>query len=263
MNQIVSRVEYRLQSSPMVNTPGLIAWAINGYAINKDRMNILKAMADTLPGVPVSALQQLLSGAVPYSVEDETVVFTADNPPPYHRFNNLCAGDTLERFDWFELVACRNDESEGCVTQCEANWAEFWSIYGRANEGAKDGPEYLATAIHDAVTPLHAVRIARQIAFETGKGFVAGDAQFGQFPRRNGRVEPVIEFTEIAEDLTFAIHEDNAGQIADEDRRADDFETHPLADLREAFVEYSNYSGSDQRDPYQPIEDQNHEGAEQ
>lgn len=29
---------------------------------------------------------------------------------------------------------------------------------------------------------------------------------------------------------------------------------HPLAELREAFVEYSNFSGSDQRDPYRPIE---------
>ncbi len=263
MNQMVSPIKYSLRSSDMVHMPSLIAWAINGYAFDKDRMNILTAMSDTLPGVPVPALQQLLSGAVPYTVEGETVVFTADILPPHHRFNNLCAGDTLERFDWFELVACRTDESEGRVTQCEASWAEFWSIYGRANEGTKDNPEYLAAAIHDALTPLEAVRIARQIAFETGKGFVAGDAQFGQFPRRTGRVEPVSEFTELAEDLTFAIFDDNDDQIADEDRRVDDFDTHPLADLREAFVAYSNYSGSDQRDPYQPADDQSHEGAEQ
>ena len=263
MNQMVSPTKYSLQSSSMVHTPGLIAWAINGYAFDKDRMTILKTMADSLPDVPVPALQQFLSGSVTYRVEGETVVFTADNPPPYHRFNNLCAGDTLERFDWFELVACRNDESEGCVVQCEASWAEFWSIYGRVNAGTKGNPEYLATAIHDAITPLEAVRIARQIAFETGKGFVAGDAQFGQYPRRYGRVEPVTEFTEIAEDLTFAIHENNDNHIADEDRRVDDFDAHPLADLREAFAASSKYSGSDQRDPYQPIDDQNPEGAEQ
>lgn len=263
MNQMVSPTSYRLQSSAMVHTPGLIVWAINGYAFDKDRMTILKAMADTLPGVPVPALQQLLSKSVPYRVEDDAVVFTADSPSPCERFNTLCAGDTLERFVWFELLACRNDDSEGSVVQCEASRAGFWAIYGRANEGTKDEPEYVATAIHDAFTPLEAVRIARQIAFETGKGFVAGDTQFGQFPRRNGRVEPVTQFTELAEDLTFTIHEDNEDRIPDEDRRVDDFDAHPLADLREAFVEYSNYSGSDQRDPYQPKDDLSDEGAEQ
>ncbi len=173
--------------------------------------------------------------------------------PHDQRFNNLCKGDTLDRFDWFELMPCRNDESEGYVVQCEAGWAEFWGIYGRANEGSEETPEYLAIAVHDAFTPLDAVRIARQIALETGKGFVAGDVEFGQFPRRNGRVTPVSEFTGIAEDLTFGIHEDNEANIAPEDQRTDDFDTHPLAELREAFVEFSDYSGSDQRDPYQEI----------
>lgn len=172
----------------------------------------------------------------------------------HRRFNNLCKGDTLERFAWFELMPCRSDESEGGVVQCEAAWVEFWGIYGRSNEGTADHPEFLATAIHDALTPLEAVRIARQIALETGKGFVAGDVQFGQFPRRNGEVTPVAEFTELAEDLTFAIHEDNEAQIAPEDSRVDDFDNHPLSELREAFVEFSDYSGSDQRDPYQQIE---------
>jgi len=263
MNQMVSPANYRLHSSAMVHMPGLIAWAINGYAFDKDRMNILFAMTKALPGVPVPALHQLLSESVPYSVDDEAVVFTANSPSPCQRFNNLCAGDTLERFDWFELVACRNAEGGEGVGQCGAGCAEFWGIYGRANEGTEDDPEYLATAIHDALTPLEAVRIARQIAFETGKGFVAGDTEFGQFPRQNGQVEPIAEFTEIAEDLTFAIHEDNEDKIADEDRRVDDFDTHPLAELREAFVEYSDYSGSDQRNPYLPIDEATNEGAGQ
>jgi hypothetical protein len=173
--------------------------------------------------------------------------------PHDQRFNNLCNGDTLDRFEWFEIMPCRNDESEGCVVQCEAGWTEFWGIYGRANEGTQDAPEYLATAVHDTITALEAVCIARQIALETGKGFVAGDVYFGQFPRRNGRVTPVSEFTAVAEDLTFAIHEDNEANIAPEDQRIDDFDNHPLADLREACVEFSDYSGSDQRDPYQEI----------
>lgn len=174
--------------------------------------------------------------------------------PHDQRFTNLCKGDTLERFEWFEIIPYRNDESEGGTVQCEADQAEFWGIYGQANEGTKAEPEDLATAVHDEGTPLEAVRIARQIALETGKGFVAGDIQFGQFPRRNGKVTSVTEFTEIAEDLTFAIHEDNELKIASEDQRDDDFDAHPMAELREAFVEYSDYSGSDQRDPYQHIE---------
>ncbi len=180
---------------------------------------------------------------------------TVPQIPHYARFNTLCKGDTLEHFEWFEIMPCRTDKSEGGSVQCAAGCAEFWSIYGHANEGGEGRPEYLATAVHDASTALEAVRIARQIAIETGKGFVAGDTHFGQFPRRNGRVTPVIEFTEIAEDLTFAIHDDNEAEIAPQDQRIDDFDNHPLADLREAFVEFSDYSGSDQRDPYQNIKD--------
>ncbi len=174
--------------------------------------------------------------------------------PERVRFNNLCEGDTLDSFEWFEIVPCRIDESEECVVQCEAGWVEFWAIYARANEGSEDEPEFLATAIHDAHDPLEAVRIARQIAIETGKGFVAGDTQFGQYPRRNGVVTPVNEFTEIAEDLTMLIHDDNDESIEPEDRRDDDFDNHPLAALREALVEFSDYSGSDQRDPYEKLE---------
>lgn len=171
------------------------------------------------------------------------------------RFSNLHDERTLARFEWFELVACRNDESEGCVVQCEAGEVEFWGIYGRANESTAEQPEYLATSIHDAWTPLEAVRIGRQIALETGKGFVAGDNYFGHFPRLARDVQPAVEFTVIAEDLTFAIQEDIEDTIAKADRRDDDFDNHPLAGLREAFVAFSDYSGSDQLDPYQTLEE--------
>lgn len=171
--------------------------------------------------------------------------------PVHERFNNLCDRDTLDRFAWFELVACRNDESEGTIVQCEASWAEFWGIYGRANEGCEQEPAFLATAIHDAFSATEAVQIARQIAVETGKGFVAGDTHYGHYPRRSGQVVPVSEFTELAENLTFAIHEDNEDTIATEDQSTDDFDNHPMAELREAFVNYSDYAGSDQLDPYE------------
>ena len=187
--------------------------------------------------------------------EGNTVDFNVDVPAPHDRFNNLGDGNTLDNFEWFELVACRKDESEG-VAQCEASRAEFWGIYGRSNEGTEEEPEYLATAIHDAWSPLEAVQIARQITIETRKGFIAGDNHFGHYPRRNEKIVPVQDFTEIAEDLTFAIHEDNEQNIDDEDRRDDDFDNHPLAELREAFVDFSDYSGSDQLFPYDPLPDE-------
>ena len=252
--QAAAQTTYRLHSSPMQHTPGVIAWAINGYAFPKDRSMLIKVIKAGFAGVPTFAIQQLLSGAVGHTVEGDVVVFTVDTPPE-QRFNSLGNDQTLDRFEWFELVACRHDESEGGIVQCEAGSAEFWGIYGRSYEGTGDAPEYLATAIHDAVTPLEAVRIARQIAVETGKGFVAGDTEVGYYPKRIGiGIWPVNEFTEIAEDLTMAIHEQLDDTIDDADRRDDDFDNHPLAELREALVEFSDYSGSDQRDPYQPLE---------
>ncbi len=38
---------------------------------------------------------------------------TVSQTPHDQRFNNLCKGDTLERFEWFEIMACREDEPEG------------------------------------------------------------------------------------------------------------------------------------------------------
>ncbi|MDF3907814.1 hypothetical protein [Paracoccus sp. AS002] len=69
---------YRLQSSGLVHTPGIIAWAINGYAFPRDRKNMLKVIGETFPTVPTPAIEKLLSKAVPYTVEDETVVFTVE-----------------------------------------------------------------------------------------------------------------------------------------------------------------------------------------
>ncbi|MCQ0090227.1 MULTISPECIES: hypothetical protein [Rhodobacterales] len=69
---------YRLGSSPAVHTPGLIAWAINGYAFEADRDQMRKVIGATFSTVPAQAIDQLLSKAVPYTVEDETVVFDAE-----------------------------------------------------------------------------------------------------------------------------------------------------------------------------------------
>ncbi|WP_298571943.1 hypothetical protein [uncultured Aliiroseovarius sp.] len=70
---------YRLGSSPAVHTPGIIAWAINGYAFEKDRAQMVKVVCDTFPNLPTSAARQLLSKEVAYTVENETVVFSVED----------------------------------------------------------------------------------------------------------------------------------------------------------------------------------------
>ncbi|WP_299913701.1 hypothetical protein [uncultured Paracoccus sp.] len=70
--------EYRLGSSSLVHTPGLIAWAINGYHFEEDRPQLLAVMAATYPGVPREALEQVLLRKVDYRVEGETVTFTVE-----------------------------------------------------------------------------------------------------------------------------------------------------------------------------------------
>ncbi len=70
---------YRLLSSELVHTPGIIAWAINAYAFEKDRPAFLTIMTKTFPTLPETAVEQLLSEAVPYTVEDEDVVFTIED----------------------------------------------------------------------------------------------------------------------------------------------------------------------------------------
>ena len=70
--------EYRLGSSSLVHTPGLIAWAINGYHFEEDRPQLLDVIAATYPGVPREALEQVLLRKIDYRVEGETVVFTVE-----------------------------------------------------------------------------------------------------------------------------------------------------------------------------------------
>lgn len=70
--------EYRLGSSPAVNTPGVIAWAINGYAFEQDRFQILNLIKSIFPTLSTKAVEQLLSEEVPYTIEGETVVFSVE-----------------------------------------------------------------------------------------------------------------------------------------------------------------------------------------
>lgn len=67
---------YRLQSSPMIHTPGILAWAMNGYRFDKDRAQLLGVFTAAFPAIPSEDLHRLLSGETPHRVEGETVIFS-------------------------------------------------------------------------------------------------------------------------------------------------------------------------------------------
>ena len=69
---------YRLGASPAVHTPGIVAWAINGYHFEDDRPQLRKVIVETYD-LPEIAADQLLSKKVPYTIEGETVVFTVSD----------------------------------------------------------------------------------------------------------------------------------------------------------------------------------------
>ena len=69
---------YRLASDPMIYAPGFVAFAINGA-----RFGDIAPMARLIAGgwdIPLHAARQLVTGTVPYTIEDEIVVFTAKDP---------------------------------------------------------------------------------------------------------------------------------------------------------------------------------------
>ena len=68
--------EYRLGSAEFVNAPGLVAWAINGAHFQKDRSAMINVIEKTW-SIPRVAAFALVTGEVPYTVDGDTVVFTA------------------------------------------------------------------------------------------------------------------------------------------------------------------------------------------
>lgn len=65
---------YRLQSTDMIYTPGIVAWAKNGYAFKDDRPKLVRLMVESY-GLHEDVADGLLSGEIPYTVEDDMVVF--------------------------------------------------------------------------------------------------------------------------------------------------------------------------------------------
>jgi hypothetical protein len=70
---------FRLGSNELIHAPGVIAWAINGYAFKRDRAILRRVIGDGWPGVTAAAAHQLLSGSVPHTVDGDTVVFTVED----------------------------------------------------------------------------------------------------------------------------------------------------------------------------------------
>jgi len=67
---------YRLGSSPMIYAPGIVAWAINGYAFKRDRANMVRVLCDGWK-IPEQAAHELLSKRAAHTIDGETVVFSA------------------------------------------------------------------------------------------------------------------------------------------------------------------------------------------
>lgn len=67
---------YKLGSSQLVHAPGLVAWAINGYAFPRDRAAILRVVVDTWPTLAEQDARLLLSGQCPYRIDGDAVFYT-------------------------------------------------------------------------------------------------------------------------------------------------------------------------------------------
>lgn len=145
--------EYRLGSSPMIASPGFVAWGQNGYHFPEDRPSLLKIFCEGWPTVPEAALDALLKREVLQSLNGETVVFQAyvKTPP---------AEETRE--DYWEALECMPPSRFNRVNGVEmfhicehltdnlVNWhaaynGKFYQFNDEADHNAAD----LATRIRD------------------------------------------------------------------------------------------------------------------
>lgn len=71
----MAKKQYRLTSNEAVYSPGIVAWAINGYCFEDDRAKLRNLMVKTYNGLTEKAAHKLLCGEVSYHIEDDAVVF--------------------------------------------------------------------------------------------------------------------------------------------------------------------------------------------
>ena len=74
-DKLAAAKTYRLGSNEMVSAPGMVRWAINGASFKSDIPQMVKVIESW--GVPKAAAHALVTKKVPFTVEGETVVFTA------------------------------------------------------------------------------------------------------------------------------------------------------------------------------------------
>jgi hypothetical protein len=66
---------YRLGSSENISAPGMVTWAINGAHFKKDRAQMVRVIARGW-NVPDDAARALVTKQVPYTIENDAVVFS-------------------------------------------------------------------------------------------------------------------------------------------------------------------------------------------
>jgi hypothetical protein len=67
---------YRLGSNNAIFAPAIVRWAVNGAKFEKDRAAMARVISQGW-NVPRDAALALVTGQVPYTIENETVVFAA------------------------------------------------------------------------------------------------------------------------------------------------------------------------------------------
>ncbi len=66
---------YRLGSNDLIHAPGILHWAMTGYAFKDDRPYLVNVITSGW-GIPKAAVHALLSGKTQITIEESTVVFT-------------------------------------------------------------------------------------------------------------------------------------------------------------------------------------------
>ncbi|MFD1796877.1 hypothetical protein FQV27_18450 [Paracoccus aurantiacus] len=145
-------------------------------------------------------------------------------------FNGLSAGDSPASFRRFCVSPVRIERGnhyDEAIEVCPPAERAFWSIYGDSGQGwqlvhdAQDGEAGRALLALEVATgaPVHYV----DCDWRSTGGTVAG----------------------LADRLAERIHDEIPGYDGPEDFRDDDFENHPLAELRELLLDATN--GEDQK----------------
>lgn len=70
---------WRLQSAEMIDAPGMLRWAMNGYKFKKDRKQLLKTFFTGWPGPTEADYHGLLSGTIPHTIVDNCVIFEVND----------------------------------------------------------------------------------------------------------------------------------------------------------------------------------------